>query len=150
MWLILFASLMAAQTGTGPAPAKSDLPYLLHADDLVSTEVTEAKQTEQKDGTLFTIAGANSPVKTPLASPIFIIHSDKLAADKLQLFQVQSKGRQREITFYRKKKNPAPYTFTIKSVGTNVYRLEVNESLPVGEYSISPADSNQAFCFAVY
>jgi hypothetical protein len=59
-------------------------------------------------------------------------------------------GRQREITFYRKKKNPVPYTLTIKNLGDNVYRLEVNESLPNGEYSISPPDSNQAFCFAVY
>jgi hypothetical protein len=150
MWLVLFASLMAAQTDAGPIPAKTDLPYLLHADSLVSTEVAEAKQTEQKDGTLFTIAGANSPVKTPLASPIFVIHSDKLPAEKLQLFPLESKGRQREITFYRKKKNPESYTFTIKSLGNNVYRLEVNESLPNGEYSISPADSNLAFCFAVY
>lgn len=147
---VLCACLQAAQTNSGPVPAKPDLPYLLHADALVSTEITEAKQTDQKDGTLFRIAGANSPVKTPLASPTFVIKTEKLVPDKLQLFQLQSNGRQREITFYRKKKNPAPYTLTIKNLGDNVYRLEVNESLPNGEYSISPPDSNQAFCFAVY
>ena len=150
-WLAcLLGSMGMAPAASGPVPAKPDLPYLLHADDLISTEVTEARQSEQKDGTLYTIAGANSPVKTPLASPAFLIRSDKITADKVQLFALQIHGRQREIMFYKKKKNPVPFTFTVKSMGDNVYRLEVNESLPAGEYSISPADSNQAFCFAVF
>ncbi len=142
---LLFASFLSAQT-----PAKPDLPYLLHASDLIATESLEAKPTETKDGTTYTIAGAASPVKTPLASPVFLLRSDKLTADKLQLYALQSTGGHREITFSRKKKPPEAFTFTIKPLGNNVFRLEVNESLPNGEYSITPGDSNQAFCFAVY
>jgi hypothetical protein len=150
MAVLLCASAAAAPAAAAPVPQKADIVYLLHADTLVPAEATEAKETAQKDGTLFTIPGANSPVKTPLASPIFVIKSNKVVAEKLQLFRLQTNGRQREITFSRKKKNPEPYTFTVKPLGDNVFRLEVNESLPNGEYSISPADSNQAFCFAVY
>jgi hypothetical protein len=147
---LLFAFRLAAQTYTGAMPPKPDLPYLLHADELVATEGTEAKQTDTKDGTTYTIPGSASPVKTPLASPIFLIKADKLVADKLQLFALRPAGNRREITFSRKKKNPESYTFTVKPLGSNVYRMEVNESLPKGEYSLTPGDSNLAFCFAVY
>ena len=37
-----------AQQYTGPRPPKSDLPYLMHADNLVATESQEAKQEERK------------------------------------------------------------------------------------------------------
>jgi hypothetical protein len=32
----------------------------------------------------------------------------------------------------------------------NLYKLEVEDELENGEYSLSPAGSNQAFCFQVY
>ena len=35
-------------------------------------------------------------------------------------------------------------------IGDKLYRLEVEESLEPGEYSISPEGSNQVFCFQVY
>ena len=148
MWMQFL--LLSAQAYSGPVPAKSDVPYLLHANELVSTEVTEVKQSNQKDGVTYTIAEANSPARTPLASPVFLLKADKLDPEKLQAFQLQSTGGHREITFYRKKKSPQAYTFTVKKLDGKLYRLEVNESLPNGEYSVTPSDSNQAFCFAVY
>jgi hypothetical protein len=147
MWFPVF--LLLAQSYSGPSPAKADVPYLLHASQLLSTEVIEVKETKQKDGSTFVLPGANSPIKTPLASPIFIIKADKLDPEKLQLFQLESVGGHREIAF-SKKKNPQPYTFTVRKLEASMFRLEVNESLPVGEFSITPAESNAAFCFAVY
>jgi hypothetical protein len=35
-------------------------------------------------------------------------------------------------------------------VGDDLYKLEVDESLGIGEYSITPSGSNQVFCFRVY
>ena len=132
LFLLVFATLLAAQTYTGPTPAKPDLPYLLHADTLIPTESQEARQSNTKDGITYTLAGAASPVRTPLASPAFVLQSDKLEAEKLQLYLLRSAGTHREITFSRKKKPPESYTFEVKSLGNHLYRLEVNESLPRG------------------
>jgi hypothetical protein len=76
--LLLAALFLAnAQKYAGPAPAKADLPYIRHAANLIATEPVDAK--EQKSGAdiLWTIDGANSPSKTPLALPIFVIKADK-------------------------------------------------------------------------
>jgi hypothetical protein len=32
----------------------------------------------------------------------------------------------------------------------NLYKIEVDEILENGEYSLSPADSNQVFCFQIF
>jgi hypothetical protein len=147
MWCLVF--LLLAQNYTGPSPAKADIPYLLHASKLIETEQIEAKEEKLKDGATYMIAGDHSAVRTPLASPIFLFKADRLNPEHLQLFQLQSSAGHREITF-SKKKNPQTFTFTVKKLGGPLYRLEVNESLPAGEYSISPPDSNQTFCFAVF
>jgi hypothetical protein len=146
--MLLQALLLIAQSYSGPAPPKTDVPYLLHAGNLLSTEVAEARENKTKDGSTYIISGANSPVKTPLASPIFIMRVVKIEPVKLQVFQLQSREDHREITFSRNN-NPQPYTLTVKQLKGDLYRLEVNESLPLGEYSITPSESNQAFCFAV-
>ncbi len=147
--MLIQVALLLAQSYSGPAPAKADVPYLLHADSLVITEMAEAVETKGKDGSTFTISGANSKVKTPLASPIFIFKAGDLNPEKLQVFPLTSADGHREITFSRGN-NPQVYTLTVKKLSGSLYRLEVNESLPVGEYSIVPSTSHQAFCFAVY
>jgi hypothetical protein len=141
--------LLMAQSYSGPPPAKADVPYLLHAGNLVQTEITEAKETKSGDTSVFSLPGANSPVKTPLASPILIILASKILPDQLQVFALASHEGRREITFSRRNP-PQTYTLTVKPLKGNQYRLEVNESLPVGEYALTPTGSNQAFCFAVF
>jgi len=152
-FLIVFVSamLLLGQKYTGPQPEKADLPYLIHADDLVPTEATEAKEETRKDETLFVIEGASSSVATPLASPAFLIRADQLAPDKLEIYKLESKNGRREILFTRKKKQMAkPIRCTVNRVGEDLFRLEVDESLGKGEYSITPSGSNQVFCFRVY
>jgi hypothetical protein len=43
-----------------------------------------------------------------------------------------------------------PRRLNVKPLGGSLYRIEVDESLENGEYGLSPADSNQVFCFQVY
>src|ERR1039458_7616861 len=110
-WLpivLLCAWPLLAQKYTGPRPAKPDLPYLMHADNLIPAESAEAKQEDRKGEVTYLIPGANSTVRTPLASPAFLILTDQLQADRLQLFKLQSKGGQREVLFRRKNKLVAP------------------------------------------
>jgi hypothetical protein len=146
------ALLLPAQKYSGPRPPKPDVPYLLHADSLVTTEVAEAKEENRKDDILYVVSGAASSAKTPLAAPVLIMQADKLQPERLQLYKLDSKNGQREILFSRKKKIAAhPLIISVNKLSSdNIYKIEVNQSLENGEYSLTPEGSNQVFCFAVY
>src|SRR5260370_25395808 len=92
----LLASFAFAEKYAGPKPPKPDVAYLVHADNLVETEVLEAKEQKGKKYVItYIIPGANSSARTPLASPIFLIQAQNIAAAKLQLFRLDSKNGQR-------------------------------------------------------
>ena len=139
----------AAQKYAGPRPPKADLPYLKHAETLVPTEAVDAKEEKKKDDILYVIEGANSSVKTPLASPIFLFGAAKLVPERLQLFKLDSKNGRREILF-APKHPPKAIRVDVTRLDTDLYRIEVNESLEPGEYSLSPEGTNQVFCFQVF
>ena len=97
----------AAEKYTGPRPPKADVPYLLHADNLVETEIGTASTENRKDNAIAVINGANSPVKTPLSEPIFIIRTDRLQADKFEVYRLESKDGKREVSSAaRKERTP--------------------------------------------
>jgi hypothetical protein len=141
----------AAQKYTGPLPPQTDLPYLKHAETLVPTEMLEAKEEKgKKDDITYVIAGAASSARTPLASPTFLLQTDKVIAAKLSLYKLESRNGRREITFSPKKQ---PKTIRVELTRLNtdrLYRLEVEESLEPGEYSLSAEGSNTVYCFQVY
>ena len=74
------------QKYTGPRPPKPDIPYLAHADNLLETEVLEAKEETHGNETTAWVPGISSPVRTPMAEPIFLFESAKIVADKLELY----------------------------------------------------------------
>ena len=149
--LLAFAVVVTAtaQKYAGPRPPKPDLPYLKHAENLVPTEAVEAKEEKKKDDTLYIVDGANSSAKTPLASPIFLLQAAKLIPDRLQLFKLDSRNGHREILF-SPKHPPKAIRVDVTRLSPDLYRIEVNESLDPGEYSLSPEGSNQVFCFQVF
>jgi hypothetical protein len=148
--LLLAAACWApAQKYNGPMPPKPDLPYLKHASDLIPTEAVEAKEEKKKDDTTFVIAGAASSARTPLASPVFIMQADKINADRLGLYKLDVKNGRREILF-RAKRPPQPIRVEVSRLSGNIFRIEVDESLEPGEYSLSPEGSNTTFCFQVF
>ena len=135
----------------GPVPPKPDIPYLLHASNLIPTEMVQAGQQDKKGDTVYTIPGATSTARTPLAEPIFLIEADKLSPDHFELWKLESKGGQREIMVGRKaKRNSRPLRLMVSHLQGRLYKLEVAQTLENGEYSLSPSDSNEAFCFTVY
>jgi hypothetical protein len=151
--MFLLASLCLGADYNGPRPPKADIPYLLHANNLVETESVEAKeeQTKKKDESTYAIAGDSSPVKTPMAEPIFLIETDKLNPERLELYRLDVKNGRREITISQKKrKGPRQFRVLVTRVADHLYKVEASESLENGEYSLSPSDSNHAFCFQVY
>ncbi len=111
-WLpivLLCVCPLLAQKYDGPRPPKTDLPYLQHADNLVPTESADARQEEHKNEVTYVIAGANSPARTPLSSPIFLFQSEEIAADRLQALQTTVQGRTtRSIIHPQEKTGGAP------------------------------------------
>lgn len=151
--LMSLATLLPAQKNyTGPRPPKPDVLYILHASTLVETEVTEAKEEKRKDDTAYAVNGAASPVKTPLAEPIFLIESKSIVADRLQLYKMDVKNGHREVVMSakRSKNGPRAMHISMRRVADGLYRIEANEFLPNGEYAVTPEGSNTVFCFQVY
>jgi hypothetical protein len=150
---LLFAAVFAAsaqsQKYTGPTPPKPDLPYLKHADSLVATDAGEATEEKKKNDILYVIPGAAAKARTPLASPILVMQADKLTPDKLGLFKLEVKNGHREL-LSSPKKPPQAIRMEVSRLSGNLYKLEVDESLEPGQYSLSPDGSNQVFCFEVY
>ncbi|HEY1217414.1 MAG: hypothetical protein ABSE42_17100 [Bryobacteraceae bacterium] len=153
MSLRLFLTIMigtcaaTAQKYDGPKPPKPDLPYIKHADTLLATEAVEAKVQKKKDDTLYTVDGANSPAKTPLAAPILLFQSGKINPENLQLFRMESKDGHRELNL---QKSGEPIRIEVTKLGDTLSRIEPYNGLDPGEYALVAGGSNQMFCFAVF
>jgi hypothetical protein len=147
--LLLFAIIApAADKYDGPRPSQPDLAYLLHADNLVPTEALEAKEESGN----YTVPGASSSARTPLAEPIFLIESDKVLPERLELYRWDVKGGHRELSIGKGKRrgNAHALHLSVNKLDGKLYRVEASEPLEPGEYSLSPNDSNKVFCFEVY
>lgn len=157
--LLAAVTVASAQSGgkkySGPRPPKPDMPYLLHAANLVPTEASTASEESRKDDTANVVKGSTSTARTPLAEPIFLLASEKMVPEKLELYKVNvSKAGNREVTFPKnpkKMKDAAkPIRLSVAKVDSNIYRLEATEALENGSYCLSPSGSQEVFCFDVY
>ena len=145
---------LTAQKYDGPRPPKPDVPYLLHASTLISTDVDEAKEDKRKDGTAYITTGAAAKARTPLAEPIFLFETKSIPPVSLSLYKLEVKGGSREVFFFDnvKKRRDSAKSLRLSAikVAQGLYRLEPTDPLPNGEYAISPADSNTVFSFTIY
>jgi hypothetical protein len=157
--LNLFAALLlaapavfAASKYDGPRPPKPDIPYLLHADNLVETEAATAANETRKDATIAVMNGATSPARTPLAEPVFLIQTEKLDVNKIEAYKLEAKNGKREVVIgHKKAKNVArPIYVMINKLDDKLYRIEIDEPLENGEYALSPEGSDAAFAFTIY
>ena len=138
----------------GPRPPKADLPYLLHADNLIPTEASEAREDKRKDDTASVITGAASSARTPLAEPIFLILAEKIVPEKLAAYRMEVRNGNRELVIpasgKRPKNAPKPIPLKVTRLDDRLYRVEVDNPLENGEYTLSPDGSNEAFSFQIY
>ena len=153
--VLLLVSLTAAVPAdkyTGPWPPKQDVPYLVHADNLIETETTAAKNEDRGNQRTAWVPGVGSPVRTPLAEPSFLIEVQKLTPEKMELYKFDVRRERREVTFTLKggKSGSHALRLTVTRIEGKLYRLEANEALENGEYSLSQDGSDQVFCFQVY
>lgn len=145
--IMVAACAATAQKYDGPRPPKPDLPYLKHADTLLPTEAVEAKAQKKKDDTLYTIDGANSTAKTPLAAPILLFESARINPENLQLFRMESKDGHREFIV---QKAGEPIRIEVTKLGDTLSKIEPYNGLDPGEYALLEGGSKQVFCFAVF
>ncbi len=150
--LLIAAVLCADEKYNGPTPPKQDLPYLLHANLLTETEITQAKEERRKNETTYVIAGPSSPARTPLAEPTFIIDARKIAADQIELYPLEVKNGNREVSLSTKghKGSAQPLHLMVTRLSDHLYKIETAESLENGEYALTPTSDNRVFCFEVY
>jgi hypothetical protein len=150
--LLVGAAAAWAQKYAGPRPPKPDVVYLVHADNLVPTEVAEAKEESKKNDVTYVIAGTSSPARTPVAEPIFILESDKIQPDRLELYRMEVKNGHREVTMSQKRTRggPRPLRLSVTRLDRGLFRIEAAETLENGQYALSPNGSNAVFCFEVY
>lgn len=150
--LCLLTLPVGAQSYKGPRPAQSDVVYLVHASNLIPTEVAEAKEDSKKNTVTYTVPGVSSSARTPLAEPIFMLLSDRISAETLELYRMDVKNGQREVstTQRRTRGGQRPYRVSVTRLDRGLYRLEASETLENGEYALSPSGSNKVFCFEVY
>src|ERR1700730_3252111 len=130
----LSTSLFAADTYNGPRPSKPDVPYLLHADHLIETEANEAREDNRKGEVTYIIPGASSPVRTPMAEPIFIIQTQQLVAERIELYKLDVKNGQREVKLSQKRKRggPRPIHTLVTRLGARLFKIEADEPLENG------------------
>jgi len=114
--------------------------------------VSEARQSTEKNNTVYTVPGAASAVKTPMAEPIFIFLAEKLNPDKLALYKMTVDKGTRTLTFPNKqgKDSPPPIYTMVTPLDKGLFKIEVNEFIDDGEYCLSPDGANAVFCFATY
>ena len=58
--MLLAPFAFAADKYDGPVPPKPDVPYLVHADNLIETEVAQAREDRKNDST-FVMSGQRRP-----------------------------------------------------------------------------------------
>lgn len=148
--MTLSFALLAADQYTGPRPPKTDVPYLLQADKLIPTEVVEATESHpKKNQSVFTVPGASSTAKTPLAEPIFILQSKQVSPQSLLLYRFDVSKGNRQVVVGKGSDTEGPFHLSVRDLGGGLYQIEVSDSLENGEYSLSPNGSNKAFCFSI-
>jgi hypothetical protein len=149
--LVWIALLSGAEKYTGPLPPKPDIPYLLHASNLVETETGQAREESRKSDTNYVISGASSPARTPLAEPIFIIDAQKSSPERFELYRLDVKGGNREVTFSNRRRGGNRLLhLAVTPLGGHLYKIEADEPLENGQYALSPSGDNRAFCFEIY
>jgi hypothetical protein len=150
--LLLLSVAASAQKYDGPRPPKKDVIYLLHADNLIPTETGEAKEEGKKSDPVYTFPGTSSPARTPLAEPIFILDSDSIKPDSVELYRMDVRSGHREVKVSggsRRSGNKA-LRLSVTRLDKGLYRLEAAETLDPGQYALSPSSGNHVFCFEVY
>jgi cytoskeletal protein RodZ len=145
--VVLLGILLAA----GPRPDKKDVPYLVHANTLVQTEVTKPQAADTAEGSRYSVPGETSLARTPLALPIFLLDAAEIQPEKVRLIRLTAKNGHREALMLRRHgPDDTLILLTVTRLGGGLYRFETVNDIENGEYALNVTGTNQFFCFTVF
>jgi len=162
---IIFGAVDAPAAAPTPAPAQNagesgpdyiGAPFLRGASGYIPLEKAYATAARMGGvygmggGTVYRVQGAHSSVRVRQSDRIvFVVRLD--AGDdprQFQLYRLDSRmGYRQTQPVYGGA--PPGLVLSIKKVGDSVYEMTPARPLYTGEYAISPANSNDSYCFGV-
>jgi len=135
-------------------PDYTDAPFLRGASGYIPLEREVATPARAggmygMGGTVYRVQGARSPVRVRQGDRIvFVVRLSRGDARQFQLFRLDSRMGYRQ-TQSSMGGMPAGLPLTINRVGDSVYEITPARPLNPGEYAVSPANSNESYCFGV-
>ena len=150
--LMLISLAATAQVSQNlPDPELEDVPYLLHGDSLVELEQLEATSEEIKNQLRYSIPGASSTARTPLASPEFLLKPSEINPTDLRLYGFDSDKGNRSLLYRNTKTVMAqPHLIQVSAASNGLALIRVKVSLPAGEYGLTPTGKDTVFAFTVF
>jgi hypothetical protein len=137
-------------------PDYVDAPFLRGANGYIPLEREVANVTRSGGiyglggATVYRVQGARSPVRVRQNDRVvFVVRLDSgLDPRDFQLFRLDSRmgARQTQSSIGG---SPASLPLEIRKVSNSVYEIAPTRSLAPGEYAVSPARSNDSYCFGV-
>jgi len=101
--------------------------------------------------TVYRIQGPQSPVRVRQGDKLVFVVRLNSGGDprRFQLYALESRMGYRQTQPTRGGGTPPPLPVMITKVGDSTYEISPARPLYPGEYSLSPIDSNESYCFGV-
>jgi hypothetical protein len=100
---------------------------------------------------VYRIQGVQSPVRVRRSDKIIFVVRLNSSGDprRFELYPLESRMNYRQTQPGRGGGRPLSVPMTINKVGDYIYEISPARPLYPGEYSVSPIDSNESYCFGV-
>jgi hypothetical protein len=157
---IIFGSINAPARGPYPAPVDpgpdlAGAPFLRGSNGYIPLEREIGTMARGGGlyggfGTVYRIQGAYSPVRVRQRDRLVFVVRLNPGGDprQFQLYRLESRMGYRQTQSSMGGMPPA-LPVTINKIGESVYEIIPARALYPGEYAVSPANSNESYCFGV-
>jgi hypothetical protein len=132
------------------------VPFMRGASGLVTLEreigmMVRSNTTYGMGASVYRIQGAQSPVRVRRSDKIVFVVRLNSTGDprRFQLYSLESRMNYRQTQPTRGGGRPPALAATINKIGDSTYEISPMQPLYPGEYSVSPIDSNESYCFGV-
>ena len=137
-------------------PDVTGVPFMRGASGFISLERTygmlvRRNTTYGMGSSVYRIQGAQSPVRVRRGDKIVLVVRLNSGGDprRFELYQLESRMNYRQTLPSAGGGRPPALPVTINKISDYTYEISPARQLYPGEYSFSPTDSNESYCFGV-
>jgi hypothetical protein len=137
-------------------PSVTGVPFMRGASGFISLERTYAMLVRSNTmygmgASVYRIQGPQSPVRVGRGDKIVFVVRLNSGSDprRFELYQLESRMNYRQTQPSMGGGRPPAQPVTINKIGDYTYEISPARQLYPGEYSFSPIDSNESYCFGV-